>query len=427
MVKAVLALALSFGMVFMPVPDAYADASSDLILKLLVKKGIVTQKEVDELKAEIRAAEEKQPTPEVMAQHVQKAGWVEKFKLKGDVRLRNEYLNPGAATYQNRQRIRARAAIEAKLTDTVKAGIGIASGASGVGSARSTNQTLTDAFSTKPINLDLAYISWKPYKFLKLTGGKHKNPLYRPGDLLWDSDLRFEGATANVKYNLKNDLNIPADLLFNSGGYSLADFANAKKDVYLAVIQGGLGSSVEDYLDWKAFVGYLDFVHIEGTTAAALQPNSATASDNGGYEYDYNILEVSGEMTFHFLEEEFYEPLNKPLTFFADYVDNLAIGDKDDGWEVGVKLGKKPKKLNDWRCVYNFRRLDKDSFPDDFPDADAFRGRTDGFGHEVIFSYGLAKNIWLEFDYYGFRDKTRGTDPNDKWGYIIQTDLNVKF
>ncbi|MFQ5951779.1 MAG: putative porin, partial [Candidatus Omnitrophota bacterium] len=234
----------------------------------------------------------------------------------------------------------------------------------------------------------------------------------------------------NVKYNLEKDLNlnIPVDVMTNAGIFVLDDLGIDKKNPFLYVIQGGAGSSFNDFLEWKAFIGYLDFAHIADTMSMSLVPTSASMNMNGNYRHDYDVLEVSGEVTSHFLEQQDLGTFSKPLTFFVDYVNNLAISDKDNGWEIGAKLGKKKfKKFGDWRAVYNFRRLERDSFPDDFPDADAFRGRTDGFGHEAIFSYGLAKNIWLEFDYYVFRDKTRGMDPNDKWGQIIQLDLNTKF
>lgn len=59
--KTIFTLILSLVIIFMAVPNLYADDTSELILKLLVKKGIVTQKEVDELKAEIAKTEKEEP------------------------------------------------------------------------------------------------------------------------------------------------------------------------------------------------------------------------------------------------------------------------------------------------------------------------------------------------------------------------------
>jgi len=420
----VLIVCVSFMTAAVPV---YADQTSELILKLLVKKGVISQKDVDDLKAEVEKVKAAVPDIEDTKMHAKKAGWAEKLKVKGDIRLRNEYQRPGSGGFVNRQRVRARVGVEAKITDTVKGGIALATGGNGAATARSTNQTLSAVFGTKSIDLDKAYIQWNPNKNIKVIGGKYSNPLYRPGDLLWDSDLTFEGASTNVKYSLK-DAGIPVDLMAHGGIFVLDDLGNDIKNPFLYTAQVGVGSSVGDIFDWKGYTGYLDFAHIRGSTSANLVPTTGETQDpNTYYWYDHNILEFSGEITFHFLEQMMPSPFAVPLKFFGDYSRNVANPTKDHAYMFGAGLGKKPKKLHDWRAVYNYRFLEPDAFPDEFPDADAFRGRTNGYGHEVIFSYGLAKNVWLEFDWYAFRDKTRGNWPNDKWGHIAQADLNVKF
>ncbi|MFH1996328.1 MAG: putative porin [Candidatus Omnitrophota bacterium] len=415
-----LVLALGVGVSFGSVSSVCAESTSDLILKLLVKKGVLSQSDVDDLKSEVKKTEAVD-----VEKHAKGASWAEKVKVKGDIRLRNEYERAGTGTYVNRQRIRARAGIKAKITDTVNGEIALGTG--GIGNARSTNQTLTDAFGTKAFDLDMAYIDWTPHKVIKFTGGKYDNPLYHPGDLLWDSDLRFEGGSANIKYPMGEDLGIPADLYVNSGVFVLDDLAIDKKNPYLYAVQGGLGSSVKDVFDWKAFVGYLDFTRIKGHQGAELLPTTGRAARGGGYYYDYDVIEASGEITFHLLEQELPKPFDQPFKIFGDYVTNAAAGgDKKNAFQAGVQYGKKVKEKGDWKTVYNFRAFEANAFPDDFPDADAFRGGTNGYGHEVIFQYGLAKNVNVEVDYYAFRDKPRAY-PNEKWGHLIQTDINVKF
>lgn len=428
-----ISLCLSVG----PYMRAHADTSGDLILKLLVKKGVITQKEANELKDEITKVEAEQPAA---AEAVQIPGWVEKIKLKGDVRYRNEVGHPGAGPNTYRQRVRARVGIEGEVTDTVKAGIGIATGANGDGTGRSTNQTLQGEFGSYDLNLDYAYIKWSPkvdpLEKVMFEVGKFKKPIYTPGDFLWDSDLRFDGAAGNIKYSLGEELGVPLDLYVN-GGFFIVDYlaASYEKSPYLGVIQGGVGSSIEDIMDWKSFVTYYDFLNIQNTKAPGMGPGSGVANTEGSYAHDYNVLEISGEATFHFLEQQDFGTFSKPFTFFADYVWNTTGGTqnvdgwgKDSAWQVGTKLGKaKFNKFGDWMAVYSFRSLSRNAFPTQFPDADFARGLTDAYGHEAIFSFGLARNWWLEFDYYVFRDKTQGTNPNNKWGQRAQADINVKF
>jgi len=180
--KKALVVLFSISIFFISVSGSYADETSDIILELLIKKGIITQEEVDDLRAKVSAA--KTAEDDKITEHVAKAGWAERIKLKGDIRLRSEYRRPGSGSYGQRFRVRARAGLEAKITDTVDAGIALSTGDTGVGSARSTNQTLSQAFSSKTVALDMVYIDWNPNKYLRVTGGKYKNPLYHPGDLL---------------------------------------------------------------------------------------------------------------------------------------------------------------------------------------------------------------------------------------------------
>lgn len=150
--------------------NSYADDTSELILKLLIKKGIITQEEVDGLKAEIKKSGEKGAgsTEEAMKEHVKKSSWSEKIKVKGDLRFRNDYQRPCSGTYVNRQRIRARVGLEAKILDNLEGGIGLATGGTSDTSGRSTNQSLQRAFSIKAFDLDMAYLTWKPYEFVTL-------------------------------------------------------------------------------------------------------------------------------------------------------------------------------------------------------------------------------------------------------------------
>lgn len=59
LLKLSLTLILCVGIVFISIPNVHADETSELLLKLLVKKGIVTQKEADELRAEVKGIEGK--------------------------------------------------------------------------------------------------------------------------------------------------------------------------------------------------------------------------------------------------------------------------------------------------------------------------------------------------------------------------------
>ncbi|MBF0252968.1 MAG: putative porin, partial [Candidatus Omnitrophica bacterium] len=291
-------------------------------------------------------------------------------------------------------------------------------------------------FGNYELNLNYAYIEWSPVNEIKITGGKMKNPLYNPDQLLWDSDICFDGAVINSKYSIGDETKI--DVYFNAGFFIIDYLGNASKNPYLAALQGGLGSSIEEIADWKLMAGYLDFVHIQNSKATGLAPVTGSANSESTntlkyYAHDYNVVEVSGEMTFHLLEQELPAPFNKPLTLFGDMAWNTSgetsgiDPDKDTAYQLGVNYGKSPKALGEWNTGYNYVWFERNAFPDEFPNADMLRGGTNGYGHKIWLNVGLAKNWWLSGIYYALRDKSLTQPDNGDWGHIVQADVSVKF
>ena len=142
---------------------------------------------------------------EVLENAISKLGdelpsWVKRFSFKGDLRLRYQYEETTGRTERHRGILRYRLGVSVKVTEQIQAVFGLASGGD---DPRSTNQTFQDTFSSKGIQLDLAYGEYQPFKGFKLIGGKFKNPLWKPSDLLWDSDINPEGGAIDVDLNSK--------------------------------------------------------------------------------------------------------------------------------------------------------------------------------------------------------------------------------
>lgn len=71
----------------------------------------------------------------------------------------------------------------ATVKDNTQLGLELASGSKG---PVSTNQTLGNNFSTKPVNIDQAYLRRQPsVGNLNVYAGKFKNSLHRTGGLVW--------------------------------------------------------------------------------------------------------------------------------------------------------------------------------------------------------------------------------------------------
>src|SRR5690606_21665197 len=151
--------------------------------------------ELAELKAQIAALqarveqlERQQQTPPAPTAYASSASapaskapeslpeWVRRFEWKGDLRYRNETIDRDFAEKRNRDRIRLRAGFAARVNETLRVEVQAATAESF--DARSSNQTLTNVNSRKPLDLDLAYAEWRPREHWKLTFGKMPLPWY---------------------------------------------------------------------------------------------------------------------------------------------------------------------------------------------------------------------------------------------------------
>jgi hypothetical protein len=151
--------------------------------------------ESEELRAEVAALKKRLEQVESSAKAQSVPAWVNKITWKGDLRFRNESIDQQYAPDRNRFRIRARAGLEAKVNDTIRAEFALATTEGS--DPRASNQTLTGENSRKPILLDIAYAEWAVAKDWKLAAGKMRFPLIRPGQTSFiDADVNPEGLAA---------------------------------------------------------------------------------------------------------------------------------------------------------------------------------------------------------------------------------------
>ncbi len=155
---------------------------------ILKDKGVIDAVEANEAKA----AKEKQQaaTEKAVSSIPTLPEWVKMVTLFGDVRVRNETFFQDGTNDRIRQRFRLRFGAKINPSDEVEAGFKLASG--NANDPISNNQTFTDEFTFKNINIANAYIKLTPYKMLGLDrigfdrpwmtvmGGKFDQPFYVP-------------------------------------------------------------------------------------------------------------------------------------------------------------------------------------------------------------------------------------------------------
>ena len=458
-----------------------------------------------------KAKNEKWGTPDALPD------WVNRFKLSGDLRLRsqNEFMASDNATgfvnYQaidvngglnrlqsqpllgqlpvlnttnNRQRFRERLrlAIDAQVTDGVQAGIRLATG--NMPDPVSTNQTLGNTGSQYQFNLDRAFLKYeaindKGFKWLTVSGGRIANPYYVGGaeftggsELVWDTDLSFEGLAATTRYSLGNLLNQQTkddgsrNVYATVGGFPLQESAYSSGNKWLFGGQVGLDWGFKNSNALKSAVAYYDYRNMQATPNS--NGNCATNSANTNLSVPQflqwgntlssvcSLVDANGNPTgitnLYGLASDFKivnANLSYDLANFAPYHiivgadfaknvgyninnanllnrvnNNQHIGEQTNAWQARVDFGHpKVDRSGQWNVFSLYKYVERDAVVDAYTDSDFHLGGTNAKGWVVGGNYGLMKNVW-------FTGRWLSTDVISGPKYsndILQLDLNTKF
>lgn len=408
-------------------------SETDILLKKLVQKGILSVEEAQEIRDEVaqEAAQEaqtraapspagvplgKEPVPAaVPREEILRAlpEWVKSWKWSGDLRLRHETQRREPATDRNRERFRLRFGFTTKPWDPLEIGVRLATGASG--DPVSTNQSFTGTFDKKSILLDKAYARYTPWSWLALVGGKVDNPFHTVSETVWDADVTPEGGALQAW--------APADWAVqpfgNFSAFQIAELNGDAGDPALFGAQGGLGIQLP-FLGstWKSSVGYYDFTAVEGRATGTITnaPAGNTTTAAGTFRDDFNVIAFASELAFTSI-------LGQPLTLFGDWTRNESASDDEGAWVSGVRVGKVTEKLGSWRALYLYKRVEPDAVFGAITDSDFGGGGTNHKGHRLGLEVGLNKYVSAAITYIR-TDEVEGTQNRVD---TLQVDANIKY
>jgi hypothetical protein len=254
------------------------------LLDLLVKKKLITDQEAEEVRAELT-----KQVSETSGGKWKLSTPITEVELYGDIRLRYQY-NGGQTTdnsplgahvngiaghddsqERERERYRLRLGVRGTLADDWFFGIRFETNAS----SRSTNVTFGDEASGGPfaknsdtVNVGQAYLGYKGFKDITLTGGRMPNPMVSTL-MVWDPDINPEGLAEQWKHTFN----------FEFGGGSIASTEAYSKESGKGFVAPPTSEPFKLKLD--LFVNFGQFVYDDSNPENPLGPRATTTGQVG--------------------------------------------------------------------------------------------------------------------------------------------------
>ena len=395
--------------------------------------------------------------------------------------------SPNAANYgyfnntKNQLLIRERLRIgfEANLADGLKAGVRFANPVSNDQTLGNTGQSYQFAIDRSYLQYD--YLDNNKTSWFSLYGGRIINP-FMSTDVVFDPDLSFEGVAGSFRFHMnENDPVVRGYKAANPTGRVGINMGQQTPDsVFMTVgvfpIQSVNFSSTSKWLyagqlgaDWLVSGGsrfniagaYYDFENL------GARYNSVNGN---GHDYDWtapqfmqrgnSMVAITDINSAHgtvcsdpvgclfglasgfkiFNATAVYDYLYNGQTHVlltADYANNLGfnkqqiyaqfhknIAPRTSAFQVRLDVGRPQiARFGDWNMNFAYRYIQRDAVLDAFTDSQFHSGGTDAKGWVVGTQYGLAKNTWVNMQWYS----TQAIDGPKFTVDTLNLDLNARF
>ena len=325
------ALLFSFGMA-----SSHA-AEVDVLINKLVEKGLLNQKEAEQLMKEMQKEGARQEstikeTAEKVAKEtaektVKKEAasgkfasvpkWVNRIHFKGDFRLRYQYQDikksDGVKTNRNRGRYRWRFGAIADVTQRTKNGRWVSDFLPAVGIRVPPTRPFGNSFETPDARIDYAYAQYQPFEQWKIIGGQMKNPIYKTKDLVWDSDIRPQGGAAPFSYKV-NDM---FGFFVTPALFVLSEFKSEEETATMFVLQPGITLNPTDAISIKLAGSWYYNNEVKGNQFEYSSKSNSTNAD-GDLLYNYSSIGFDGEAGMKF------SGYFQKLAVFGEYINSDA-------------------------------------------------------------------------------------------------------
>lgn len=398
--------------------------------------------------------------------------WISRFRFSGDLRFRMEndhfasdnqpqtYLNynnvnsaggiskAGIGAYLNTtqdrfyQQVRLHLGIDAHIADGVSAGVRLATGS--LTNPVTTNQTLGQSDNHYQFAIDQAYLRYDLASHTSLPWmstwlGRIPNPFVST-DLVWYSDLQFEGIASTWRYILGSDKTLPTHVFLTGGAFPLQTTDLSSRNKWLYAGQTGVVLPWSNEGKFTFAAAYYSYSHIAGIQnqpgLTLLNYTAPQFMQKGNTVFDI-LNDTDPTTNLYALAADFHElditaSVNIPaqnhlVTVTADYVDNLgykqsavlqragysslsdvpndqgqqlAFDKMTTGYLARVAFGSiTTGTRGTWRTSIEYRYLQRDAVLDAFTDSEFHLGGTNAKGYMLKTDWWFLNHSWLSLRY----------------------------
>jgi hypothetical protein len=335
------------------------------------------------------------------------------FKLKGDGLLRREWTRDiFQAPSQTRNRLQARPRLEIGFKQLLL-GVGgefnYSSDHNTRPPANTAVQTLIrDNYDSRDARLDLAFLSVKPARFLRLEGGRFFMPIGFT-EMIWDRDLRPQGGAVTLETRDRGRLQRLGLTLLGAQGSHVFDDDDTR--LLVASAQGVLGTSERTRLELMA--AFMKWDDVNTLETRLRRQNTRVA---GAIVREYEVVD---------LVARFHLDGGVKGELVADYSVNTKADDQKNGLWLAAVVGS--TRLNRARGEYVFAKVDKDATVAAYG-TDDFFWVTGWEGHRLDLGVRLIEHFALHAvgQAQRFKDSPNVAE-RDHWQKRYRLDLRATF
>ena len=356
------------------------------------------------------------------------SSWWERLSIGMDFRQRLEELRqvenslPDVSqngVTQRRLKIRARLTLNSQVNDDFQ--IGVRLGTGNMDDPLSSNQTLSELLTRKPISLDRAFMTYNPKAAPALTigAGKFGLPVTRT-EMSWDIDVNWEGL-----YQQVHGTTGPMSYRFVTSQVSIHE-EEQRDDTLMFATYGDVsfnfdsGHSVQfvaaDYL----FSG-IDSVAIFVDTEGIGRNTNLTQRDNTGkiigFQSDFNLIDLIAKATLNTGRRSY------PLQLTANWITNTrAATEENNGFWFTATYGD-ADKIKTYQLEYTYAHIEQDAVVSTF--TYSYSEGTNVRLNRAALRYRVHPQLRL--DLITIFTKKLIAAPNDKNNLLLRSQLDASF